>query len=61
MATPTLRLLMERGAAPPVEVELEAVSWMLEGICPSTQIDEYNLEEGANLKHELVKEEPHSD
>ena len=52
---------MERGAAPPVEVELEAVSWMLEGICPSTQIDEYNLEEGANLKHELVKEEPHSD
>jgi hypothetical protein len=44
MATPTLRLLTEREAAPPVElVELEAVSWMLEGICPSAQIHEYTL------------------
>ena len=47
MATPTLRLLTEREAAPPVElvVELVAVSWMVDGICPSVPIHEFILVE----------------
>ena len=49
MTTPRLRLLAERDAAPPVEVvELEAVSWMLEGICPSAQSDEFILVKATN-------------
>lgn len=46
MATPTLRLLTEREtAALELDVELEAVSWMLEGICPSAQLHEFVLVE----------------
>jgi len=50
-ATPTLRLLTESEAAPPVEpVELEAVSWMVEGICPSAQIHEFNVVKESNRR-----------
>lgn len=37
---------MEREIAPPVELdELEAVSWIPEGICPSAPIREFTLVE----------------
>lgn len=50
-AAPTLRLLTERETAAlvlVVEDELEAVSWMLEGICPSTRIYEFDLSGGVD-------------
>lgn len=54
MAIPTLRLLTESEAASLVEpvelVELEAVSWMVEGICPSAHIREFNVVKEANRR-----------